>query len=119
MCRFKEMWIGEDGGLIEFQYILCVGSREVSCKCLQRRWVSIHPMCRFKCTQVQIESVDFGFNTSYVSVQVGYRAHSGTSFDPFQYILCVGSRVLEYLHIDIVSVFQYILCVGSRFMILV
>ena len=76
-----------------FQYILCVGSSKTNsknttitrvsihlmcrfkiCRCTSygtNKPVSIHLMCRFKEEQINPSTYVGGFNTSYVSVQVG------------------------------------------------
>ena len=48
MCRFKLLKQIADVFAVEFQYILCVGSREVQLVGTDEFIVSIHPMCRFK-----------------------------------------------------------------------
>ena len=54
------------------------------------------------------------FNTSYVSVQEK-SSKRGSPLFLFQYILCVGSSLLDG-KVDLEQTkFQYILCVGSRF----
>ena len=62
-------------------------------KCTLPKRVSIHPMCRFKNLHLVIALQKVCFNTSYVSVQVALSASAVRNLK-FQYILCVGSRVL-------------------------
>ena len=69
MCRFKGLKIGVCLMKIEFQYILCVGSRQVEPSPTLILTVSIHPMCRFK---------------SRYRIKIN-------ACSSFQYILCVGS----------------------------
>ncbi len=75
-----------------FQYIICVGSSFIYYLIFSNcPFVSIHHMCRFKLLG-DIHSCSLNrFNTSYVSVQVVGR-HSFMFSQPFQYIICVGSR---------------------------
>ena len=71
-------------------------------------------MCRFKEAHYQQQLIiKFSFNTSYVSVQVGLVSFKYNNI-LFQYILCVGSRVLLSEVNSKLMWFQYILCVGSR-----
>ena len=83
----------EYNAIVQFQYILCVGSRSlVGFMLVGTLLVSIHPMCRFK----------------------GGDSMSCECSNTFQYILCVGSRKITLKEITKIARFQYILCVGSR-----
>ena len=157
MCRFKKLTICENftgvvcfntsyvsvqvfsinliKSCVEFQYILCVGSRRSGEKnkkskpCFNTSYVSvqvllklclfyiflvsIHPMCRFKALFIKNSCMYQSFNTSYVSVQ-GNKIPTFDSYVEFQYILCVGSSFLYLFIIFFYCWFQYILCVGSR-----
>ncbi len=92
MCRFKEATANTAKEYIEFQYIICVGSRGgkngisniqavsihhmcrfknfLAIKSLANTKVSIHHMCRFKIGIFSSSYTIISFNTSYVSVQV-------------------------------------------------
>ena len=94
MCRFKKDAADRLNSAFRFQYILCVGS-----SCYTTKWifyfrVSIHPMCRFKLKLLKMWGICFRFNTSYVSVQDS-NGHPMEVEILFQYILCVGSRLLK------------------------
>ena len=127
--------------IIEFQYILCVGSSFYPPYFLLLYNVSIHPMCRFKLSCIYSTpylilvsihpmcrfktlfvlyflNYSTSFNTSYVSVQD--ISNQVVDFSKvFQYILCVGSSIKPIEKGTEPDGFQYILCVGSSSIFLI
>ena len=115
MCRFKPYGSSHPLQNWRFQYILCVGSRLCQIlllkvqKSFNTSYVSVQDS-----NELAIKEMLESFNTSYVSVQeTGYIDPNNVLM--FQYILCVGSSVLERECRVTEYGFQYILCVGSSY----
>ncbi len=99
---------------LSFQYIICVGSSSLM-------MIATHILEGFNTSYVSVQAgyppkstlINWCFNTSYVSVQAVQEQGVLKSMQ-FQYIICVGSRVIATHATSHPIWFQYIICVGSR-----
>ncbi len=77
--------------VIEFQYIICVGSSGRPLALFTSIWISIHHMCRFKHENISILKREWRISIHHMC---RFKKDFSWMFDcykGFQYIICVGS----------------------------
>ena len=82
---------------------------------INNKFVSIHPMCRFKIAKRLRAGAKSKFQYILCVGSSWHKAWDDNDWTAFQYILCVGSSGAIITIDPIGREFQYILCVGSSY----